>query len=427
MRIALALLLAASAASADLPSVTIEAEDYTEAGGQVRVLDRPAASGDKCVSYWEEPGVAVTCAFEVAEAGDYCLTLGYALQWPDTRREIRVDGEVVEGLEDVLLPGTGTWADFGAITLAAPAAGRVRIPLTAGAHTLTLTNVDSRGLAWDYAIFHDPETLLADVPLSDAELREFADELPSAARRLLLEGPVDGDLALGDVALAFSGGMPQALRVGDVFFALPRDVPMPMAWQRHRVGRFALSTFGVAPGPDHAVRAILVSDGTNLVAMMAGTGENAGTGGIAPTFPGPLVAWREGRPWRLALQPIADELAAGGIARTLTIDGLTISVNDLLGGGLEKGAVPWLRLGATPLIVGNLHVVAAKFGPSIPPADTRIHAAAEGDEIVIRSSTDMPPALAQFYGVPQFEVLVRPDVSMTITTDAGETLELPAP
>ncbi|MEA3401959.1 MAG: hypothetical protein U9R79_12050, partial [Armatimonadota bacterium] len=74
-------------AAADLPQIAIEAEDYVEVtGASVRVLDREQASGGRCVSYWEEPGVAVTCRFEVAEAGEYCLTLRYACTWPDTRR-----------------------------------------------------------------------------------------------------------------------------------------------------------------------------------------------------------------------------------------------------------------------------------------------------------------------------------------------------
>lgn len=425
--IAFTLLLIATIASADLPQIAIEAEDYSQVtGGTIRVLDRPEASGGKCVSYWEEPGVAVTCEFEVAEAGEYCLTLGYALNWPDTRREVRVDGEVIPGLEDVLLPGTGTWADFRAITLAPPEGRRVRIPLQPGPHTLTLTNVDSRGLAWDYAVFHDPATLLADVPLSDEELAEFGALLPATARRLLLEGPAEGDLALGDVALAFSGGMPQAARVGDAFFAVPRDMPAPIVWQRHRVGPLAVATFGAAPEPAHA-RAVFATDGTDLVLLMAGTAQSMGEGAGAPTFPAPLIVWRDGRPWRLALQPIADALAAGEIARTLQLDGLTISVNDLLSGKLNVGAVPWLQLGVTPLISGDLHVAAVKVGPAMPPADTRIEVHTYGEDVVVRSSADMPPALASFYGIPRFEVRVHPDVSMTITTDAGETLELPAP
>lgn len=43
------------------------------------------------------------------------------------------------------------------------------------------------------------------------------------------------------------------------------------------------------------------------------------------------------------------------------------------------------------------------------------------------ASADISPALAQFCGIPQLVVRVHGNVSMTITTDAGDTLELPAP
>ena len=422
-----ALLLSATIALADLPQITIEAEDYTEAGGQVRVLNRAEASGGQCVSYWEEPGVAVTCEFAVAQAGEYCLTLGYALNWPDTRREVRMDGEVVPGLEDVLLPTTGSWGDFRMMTLAGADGGRVRIPLEPGPHTLTLANVDSRGLAWDAAILHGPETLLADVPLSDEELAQFAERLPDAARRLLLDGPASDDLALGDVAVGFNTGVPQAVRVGDVFFAVPQDVPVPVVWDRHRVGGIVLATVSAALDAGEALRVVIATNGTDLVLVIAGTGESLLAATAAAPLPGPLIAWREGRPWRLALPPIADALMAGESARTLHLDGLVVSVNDLLSAKLNEGPVPWLQLGATPLIAGDLNVLAAKVGPSFAPADTRVEARTEGDDIVVASSAEMSPALARFYGVAPFEVRVRSDVSMTISTDAGETLELPAP
>ncbi len=157
------LALVGSLACAELPTITVEAESYTEVtGGTVRILSREAASGGKHVSYWEDPGVAVTVPFEVAEAGDYCLTLQYSLNWDDTRRQVALDGEVVAGLEDVTLPGTGGWDYFGAITLPSPEGGRVRLALTPGAHTLTLTNVDSRGLGWDTAVLHDPGQAASD-------------------------------------------------------------------------------------------------------------------------------------------------------------------------------------------------------------------------------------------------------------------------
>jgi len=428
MRLLVAIVLSCAVAYADLPQVIIEAEDYSAVtGGEVRVLDRPEASGGKCVSYWEEPGVALTCAFEVAEAGEYCLTLGYACNWSDTRRQVAIDGEVVPGLEEVLLPGTGSWADFGALTLPGPDGGRARIPLTAGAHTLTLTNVDSRGLAWDYALLHGPEALPADAPLSDEELRELADRLPPAARRLLLKGPATEDLTEGDVAVAFSRGMTQALRVGEVFFAVPREWQGDLQWERHRVGPIALATVRMVPEEGHALAVLVATNGTSYVVVGAGTGEHTMSGGHAGGLPGPLIAWRKGRPWRLALRLIEDRLTSGEIARALPIDDLVMSVNDYMSGTVVEGPVPWLALGWAPTVNGDLKVGAGKVGPALEPGDWTVGVEAEGEAIVIRSSVNVPPALAQFYGMPQFEVRVHPDAGMTITTEAGETLELPAP
>lgn len=423
---ALGLLLVATIAAADLPQIMIEAEGYTEAGGQVRVLTREGASGGKCVSYWEEPGVAVTCAFEVAEAGEYCLTLGYSLQWPDTRREVRVDGETVPGLEDVLLPGTGTWNDFSAVTLAAPNAGRVRIALQPGAHTLTLTNVDSRGLAWDFAILHDPEDLLADVPLSEEELRGFADALPATARRLLLDGPAEGDLALGNVAVAFSGGVMQGLRIGDVFFAQPAEVDAPLAWEHDTVGPVSVATIGGTPEPGHALRGLVATDGDNLLVVMAGTGENTMSGGQAGGLPGPLIVWRDGRPWRLAVDATERQLASAELPQTLALEDLVVSASGTLSAEIVPGDVPCLSLGWAPVQAGSLKVAALRIGPARSPGDWTVSVMPDEDGVVVRPLADVTPALARFYGIPQFIVRVRPDVSMSLVTETGDTLELPA-
>ncbi len=424
----LVLLLSATLAAADLPQITIEAEDYSEVtGGTVRVLDRPEASGGQCVSYWEEPGVAVTCEFEVAQAGEYCLTLRYALNWPDTRREVRIDGEVVEGLDDVLLPTTGSWGDFRMMTLAGEDGGRARIPLEPGTHTLTLANVDSRGLSWDAATLHDPETLMADAPLSEEELAAFADRLPDSARRLLMTGPAQEDLSAGNVAMAFAGGMLQALKVDDVFFAMPREVQMPIEWEHHRLGPVALATVAVVPEEGHSLRGLLATNGSSFVTVAAGIGEHTMAGGRAVGLPSPLIAWRDGQPWRLALAPMMERIASGEVAHDMEIEDLTLSASGNLSAEMVDEPLPYLLVGWVPLVNDGLKVAAAKVGPALRPADARVRVLVEGEDTVVRSSTDMPPALARFYGIPQFEVRVHPDVSMTITTDAGETLALPAP
>ncbi|MFW6437706.1 MAG: hypothetical protein ACOCZ7_01725, partial [Armatimonadota bacterium] len=423
---AVSLLLTATIASADLPTITVEAEDYSEVtGGTVRIIDREDASGGRCVSYWEEPGVAVTLEFDVAEAGEYCLTLGYALNWPDARREVRVDGAVVPGLEDLTLPTTGSWADFGAITLQGPDGGRARIPLEAGRHTLTLTNVDSRGLAWDYAALHDPDTLLADVPLSDEELREFAEALPPGAGELLLHGPEGAFLTHGDVAIALQSEAPLAMVVGNVFFAVPEDVTSLGDLEVQRVG--PLKALVIRVPDEHPPLGLTVVTNGNSCLLLTAFESAEPVEGEPNHLPSPLVAWRDGRPWRLAPEPMQGRLERDSRGRSLLVDGVRASVDRGLTASVRSEPIPHLAFAWEPLRNGRLTVAGAKVGPSILPADTRIGARVEEGDVVVASSVDMPPALAQFYGIAQFEVRVHPDASMTVTADSGETLELPAP
>ncbi|MEA3401958.1 MAG: hypothetical protein U9R79_12045, partial [Armatimonadota bacterium] len=382
----------------------------------------------RCVSYWEEPGVAVTCRFEVAEAGEYCLTLRYACTWPDTRRRISIDDEVVPGLEDVLLPGTGSWADFSAMTVAGPDGGRARIPLGAGVHTLTLTNVDSRGLAWDQALLHGPEDLPADAPLSEEELQELAEALPQDAGRVLLEGERAAALVHGAVRVALPGNMPLAVTVGDVFFVLPRPLTYEsglLEWTSDRIGPLHVLR---APYVDETMRVsfVVITNGHSCVSVVAAQ-SSEGLEGQADHLPGPLVAWRDGRPWRLAPGPLADKLQSGESTRALRINGVVASVDDYLSASVEEEPIPHLQLHWQPLRTGDVSVATAKVGPSVAPGDVSVATRVDGDEVVIRSSAHVPPALAAFYGMPQFEVRVQADASMTVTTEAGETLEVTAP
>lgn len=417
--VAIVLLLSATVALAGLPQIMIEAEDYSEVtGGEVRVLDRAEASGGRCVSYWEEPGVAVTCEFEVTEAGEYCLTLGYALNWPDTRREIRVDGEIVPGLEDVLLPTTGSWGDFSAMTLAGPDGDRARIHLEPGMHTLTLTNVDSRGLAWDFALLHGPEDLPADAPLTDKWLLAMAGH-DVRMERLLLEGTVDPRHGInnGDVSVLFHdhNAPVDAVRVGNLLFDWQIDFWVGEA-TRTTSGLGALTVSALKMDDDPGL-CVSITDGRAFYRIEASVASETAQ---ESRVEGPAVIWRDGEPWALAPRRYLGREPS----RRLEIDGMQVSAPTPLSGVEDEwghALLAWPRL-----IAGQLSVGALKVGPQLPPADPAIGGSVEGDEIVIRSSAEIPSALAEFYGITQFEVRVHSDATMTITTDAGETLELPA-
>jgi hypothetical protein len=424
MTIILALLLAVPVAAADLPQITIEAESYTEVtGGSVRVLDRAEASGGQCVSYWEEPGVAVTCEFEVPEAGEYCLTLGYALNWPDTRREVRIDGEPVPGLEDVVLPTTGSWADFSAVTLQGRDGGRARIPLEPGPHTLTLANVESRGLAWDYAVFHGPEDLLADVPLGEGEMPAFVETLPATMRGPLARGTSAGH----HTEFATTGWRNyHGWRVGDLlgaFSATGPPGPHGPGWSEAEeadLGGLRIVHMAGRGGVPGATGASLFVKGDRAVyvigASLDGPEEPA-------SMPAPIIEWRDGTPWHLAPRTVAERLdgVAEGMIGSVEISSIA-AMHVIVPEGAGRQAMECERVDA-----GQFSVFGYRVGPALRPADSSIAATIDGEDVVIRSSAEIPPALARFYGIAQFEVRVRPDASMTITTEAGETLQLPAP
>ena len=143
--------------------IHVEAEQWDLiGGGTVRVLERDIASGGKTVSYWEEPGVWLEYVVNIPRADSYLLSLGYALNWPDTVRRITIDGRPIG---DALLPTTGSWNDFSGRTLET-----LRIPpLTAGRHTIRFTNLDSRGLSLDWFSLHTADEFPFDRDLTETE------------------------------------------------------------------------------------------------------------------------------------------------------------------------------------------------------------------------------------------------------------------
>jgi hypothetical protein len=406
-------------AHAQLPTITVEAENYSEVtGGTIRVLDRADASGGKCVSYWEEPGVAITVQFQVEQAGTYCLTVRYACAWEDTRRQIAVDGQVPPGLDVMTLLGTGSWDAFDVMTLAGQDGGRLRLDLDAGKHTLTLSNVDSRGLAWDCALLHDPRRLMGDVPLSDAELAELAEKLPPPATRILSGDPGGEDWVIGDVTIAFAdNGEPAAFRVEDLFLTVMELSPARGKQEDIGLGPFTLRTQVLrADGGDRA-RWVLMTAG-HCVYILAVATRDLGAGHP----PAPLVQWRAGQAWHLAAAPRLFE----GEQAACVFGTVMLSAVGPLTAAERAHPLPHLELTWPWLQAGDTSVAALKIGQVVTPGDSTIAAEVQGNEIIIRSSKEMYPALAAFYGMPQFECRVAADGSMTFTAQ-GEELTLRAP
>jgi hypothetical protein len=141
------------------------------------------------------------------------------------------------------------------------------------------------------------------------------------------------------------------------------------------------------------------------------------------SMPVPVIEWRDGIPWRLAPQTVADPL--DGVTEGIIGDVEISSIGAMRVVVPGNGGQQTMECGR--LKSADLGVFGYRVGPPLRPANSSIAATVDGDEIIITSSAEIPPALARFYGIPQFEVRVHPDASMTISTGTGETLELPSP
>ncbi|NSW56174.1 MAG: carbohydrate-binding protein [Armatimonadetes bacterium] len=389
----------------------VEAEKWAaQGGGTVQVIERKEASGGKTVSYWEDPGPWLELAFDVPAEGEYVISLRYSLGWPDTRRELSLDGK---SLGSVTLAGTGAWDAFEVATLDLPP-----LRLAAGRHVLRITNADSRGLSLDWVALHTREVLLADRKLSPDELAE----LEAAARRNVAPRQ-DAALKHGTVEFGFSEtGQGVFAKIGDCLFATASEPETPGAqWTLHAVGQHRL---GVVRGPDQGQLAFWISDGSNLfvvvksrtkrdVALPAPVVSSDGMRTVeATTGDGERLLLSEaGIRWE------SNYLSMGGVHITAS-PGLTIS-------SLSDGApqVPGLRLRLDQwqgMFIGAARL-STRWGTDRPS----IGVGSRKDSFVVRETASRYPTLARFYGEGLFDLVFEPDGSARFTDLAtGETLEI---
>lgn len=114
----------------------------------LQVVERGVASGGRAVSFWEDRGGWLDLRLDLPQAGEYSMTLRYALAADDTRRVVLIEGEEVGEFD---LPGTGGWSAF--VTVTAPLEP---MELPAGEVVLRLLNRDSNGLCLDWLELHAP-------------------------------------------------------------------------------------------------------------------------------------------------------------------------------------------------------------------------------------------------------------------------------
>ena len=120
-------------------AIVVPAVSFTDqGGGKVEVHDRASEGSRPYVHLWFKPGHWIEWAFDAA-AGEVEIALSYSARY-DTRREVKVNGQPVKGLESVVMTQTGGWTARKDITLPAKAA------LKDGRNVLRITCLDDASL-----------------------------------------------------------------------------------------------------------------------------------------------------------------------------------------------------------------------------------------------------------------------------------------
>ena len=107
---------------------------------------------------WNGKGHALSWTVDIQQDATYAVQLRLChIASEDVRRTIAVDGVAVNDGEPFLLPGTGGWSNtednWRNVWLARENRRPLLIPLKAGRHVFTMTNVDDRGLNLDWIKF----------------------------------------------------------------------------------------------------------------------------------------------------------------------------------------------------------------------------------------------------------------------------------
>jgi hypothetical protein len=111
--------------------IKVYAGDFTAHGGRVEVIPGPRHG---LFSGWDDPGHWLQWTIEGAKAGRYELRIRYATMDTATR-QVRLNGEPVKGLEEVMFNSTDGWRRCEELSMPAP------LVLKAGRNELRLTNV----------------------------------------------------------------------------------------------------------------------------------------------------------------------------------------------------------------------------------------------------------------------------------------------
>lgn len=386
-------------AGAERLLVRVEAEDWAaQGGGAVKILSNPDASGGKTVSYWEDHGVWLEVPLEVQQRGSYLLSVGYALGWPQTTRNVFLNGQPVG---EIVLGGTGAWTSFATATTDLPP-----LALEPGRHLLRFLNADSVGLSLDWVALHTREVFFGDRTLSADEKQALLARWKPAAG-----APADRTLVLGRVRVQFDGtGRPAVARVGEVAMAAPglpdsRLVPLVV----HQTGNFRLAAL------QGHVQQLWITDGRNLyLVALQGADEPL-------TLPAPVLAGDRRVASARTPEATLNLSAADWEPRTvlrLEAGGLHLTCSSALRVG------PWSPEGLPDLRLEARQPAAAKWSfrwGSDEPAVAAEHAPGR---VVIRDCARRFPTLAAFYGEKPFEVRISGESVEFVDENNGETLRI---
>ncbi|MCD6361330.1 MAG: hypothetical protein J7M38_10750 [Armatimonadetes bacterium] len=134
----------------DLPRV--QAEDFSaQGGGEVHVRNDKVGDDGRSISHWDNEGHWLEWTLIAPTEGDYYVVLRYCSMFANLRRAA-IDGEVI-GAGDFRFADTGgfsssagDWRHATLLTGDEP----TPVHLSAGEHTLRLTNADGKGMNLDY-------------------------------------------------------------------------------------------------------------------------------------------------------------------------------------------------------------------------------------------------------------------------------------
>ncbi len=165
------------AAQQPVPSGTVviaQAEAFdAEGGGTIGTSTTKRGIVGGALYGWDSIGHWIEWTVDVPADGYYYLTLAYCSELVGAERELGINGRVPEGLDPIVFPGTGGWAnasdDWRLLTVPNPVANHPRlIRLAAGANTLRLTNTNGRGVNLDYLAITSPDVTITREALLEA-------------------------------------------------------------------------------------------------------------------------------------------------------------------------------------------------------------------------------------------------------------------